>query len=91
MIIYYHIYLLPQADVTVAQVEKKMNLALDWYRYGTNLWIVKSTSDPSTWQVRLKSLVEPDGALFICKLDITEQQGWMPKKFWKWLNENKTV
>jgi hypothetical protein len=32
-------------------------------------------------------LVEPAGTLFICKLDISERQGWMPKKFWEWLKK----
>jgi hypothetical protein len=84
----YHIYVSPKAGVTNEQIEKKMDLALDWYKYGNNCWIVKSTSEPSKWQTRLKPLVEPSGTLFICKLDVTQRQGWMPKKFWEWLKSD---
>ena len=86
----YHIYLAPKPGVTVQQVIKKLNLAVDWYKYGENCWIIKTTSDAGKWQTRLKPLVEPQGSLFIAKLEPTHQrQGWMPKSFWDWLNNDQ--
>ncbi len=84
----YHIYLKPKPEVAENDISKKLDLAIDWYKYGENCWIVKSTSEPDKWQTRLKPLVDPAGTLFICKLDATKRQGWMPKKFWDWLREN---
>ncbi len=85
----YHIYLVTKDGVTPEEVREKLNLAVDWYKYEKNCWIVKTTSDADKWQVRLKPLVEPDGTLMILKLDPTESQGWMTRKFWDWLKKNK--
>jgi hypothetical protein len=85
----YHIYLRPKAGVTQEQVEEKMNLALDWYKYAANSWIVKTTSDAAKWQTRLKPLVEPDGTLLILKIDPSDRQGWIAKGFWEWLGNEK--
>ena len=87
--IMYHIYLKPKADVTTDQVQAKINLALDWFKYGDNCWIVESTSDVAKWQTRLKPLVDPAGYFFICKIDISVRQGWMSKSFWEWLKGKK--
>lgn len=83
----YQIYISPKKGVQQPQVEKKMDLAVDWYRLSDNVWVVETTSDASKWQARLKPLVEPDGFLFICKLDTSDRQGWMPKKYWEWIKE----
>lgn len=84
MAAFYHIFIKPKAGVSMDQVESKMNLALDWYKYAEHSWVVKSSSDAAKWQTRLKSLVEPDGTLLILKLDPSERQGWIAKGFWKW-------
>ena len=81
---FYHIYLKPKSDVSEEQIEEKMNLALDWYKYAASCWVVKSSSDVAKWQTRLKPLVEPDGSLLILKIDPTERQGWIAKGFWDW-------
>jgi hypothetical protein len=83
----YHIYLDPKEGVTSEQIKKKLDLAVDWYKYAENCWIVETTSDASKWQLRLRPLAEPDGSLLIFKLDHTERQGWMTTKFWDWLKD----
>ena len=86
----YHIYLVPRAGVTLDQIKEKLNLALDWYKYAENCWVVETTSDAGKWQARLKPLVEPSGSLLILKIDSTERQGWMTKKFWDWIKQKNT-
>ena len=83
------IYIDRKNDMTYEGVEKKMNHALDWYRIRKDLWIVYSTSDPEKWYERLESLVKDSGNLFVCQLEVNNRQGWMPKKFWEWLEESR--
>jgi hypothetical protein len=83
----FHIYIQPRQGVTREQVEASLNGGLDWFRYRDGAYVVVTTSDQHTWQNRLQPHVEPDGFLFICKLDATNHQGWMDKKFWEWLHK----
>ena len=85
----YHVFLRPKAGVTETQVQTKMNLAVDWYKYSGYCWVLKTTSDAAKWQTRLKPLVEPDGTLLIFKLDPSQRQGWLSKEFWEWLKNDK--
>jgi len=82
---FFMIYIDRKKNSTYQQIEEKMNLALDWYCINDSLWIVYTTSDEEKWYSRLESLVKSDGHVFICKLDLSQRQGWMKKGFWKWL------
>lgn len=88
MAAFLHIFLRPKTGVTPAEVEKKMNLSIDWYKYSEYCWVVKTTSGVSKWQTRLKPLVDPDGALLILTIDPTQRQGWIAKSFWTWLKKH---
>lgn len=88
---FYMVYIDRKKNITFEDVEKKMNLANDWYRIKEDLWIVYSTSDPEKWYSRLSPLVKEGGNVFICRLDTSKRQGWMAKSFWEWLRrENKS-
>lgn len=82
---FYMIYIDRDEDATYAQVEEKMNLAVDWYYIKTGLWLVYTTSDEEKWYSRLKPLTKPGGHVFICKLNVSHRQGWMKNSFWKWI------
>lgn len=82
---FYSIYISPKKDSSFEQVEEEMNKALDWFRVNQSFWIVYSSSDINKWMARLKKLVNPDGTLFICELNIKNRNGWMTEKFWDWL------
>ena len=82
---YYVVYVERRSGVSLEDLEKKMNLAIDWYRIRTDLWILYSTGDEEKWYERLSPLVKEDGSLFICRLDEKNRQGRMNKKFWTWL------
>ncbi|KIC90267.1 hypothetical protein OI18_23375 [Flavihumibacter solisilvae] len=70
-------------------IEAKMNLALDWIKYGNNVWIIYSTATLEKLMTRYKSLVEPEGRLFICEINIVNRKGWMNKGFWDWLKKKR--
>lgn len=82
-----HVFVTPRAGQTREQLEVKLNLALDWLRYGEGLYVVYTKSDVATWKRRLREFVKPDGFLFICRLDIKKCQGWMSREFWEWIKE----
>lgn len=86
---FYHIYIRPRKGVTAATVQKQMDLAIDWFRYDDQNWIVYTPSDANKWHSRLRLLVRPNGLLFICRLDTSDRQGWMTKDFWEWMRKTR--
>ncbi len=86
---FYHIYVEPKPDVSTEEVQDKMDLAIDWFRYDRKIWVVYTSSQAIKWHARLKPLVVPGGHLFICKLDPSDHQGWMNRQFWAWLKEER--
>lgn len=86
---FYHIYISRKPDVAADDVQKKINLALDWFRYDPKNWVVYTTSNASKWQERLRPFVDPGGHLFIVRLDVSDRQGWMTRKFWDWLRKQR--
>ena len=81
---FYVVYIKRLSDVSLEDVEKRMNLATDWYRIRADLWIVYSSGDQEKWYKRLSPLVKETGTLFICRLDEDARQGWMDANFWEW-------
>ena len=91
-----HIYINPRSDFTREQIEEKLNLALDWYRYSRTNWIVYTSSDVEVWYSRLKIFVISDsdsdkesGAIFIAPIDIDKCNGFMSKSLWSWLRKKR--
>lgn len=84
---YLNVYIKPNEDVTTSQIEKKIDLAIDWFRYDKSCYVLYTSSLPDKWFKRLEEFVKPDGKLFICELEINNRQGWMTKEFWNWLNK----
>ena len=63
------------------------NKAVDWARYAPNCWILWTTSSAEVWFERLKPHLGPHDHMFICRLDMTDRQGWLPKWVWDWLDK----
>lgn len=80
-----HIYISPKQGASTEQIERQLNLALDWYRYATGLYIVHTTSSVDKWKARLVDFVKPNGRLLILPFDSGKRNGWMNKDFWEWL------
>lgn len=64
----------------------KFDLALDWVRYAPNCWIVYTTSNADKWYGRLSAYLGKGDHMLICRLDVSEKQGWLPSWIWDWLN-----
>ena len=88
---FYHVYINPKTGVDIRAIEMKMNLALDWFKYDKKNWVVYSNTSMDNLMARYKPLVEPDGRLFICELNILNRNGWMNNDFWDWLKKNRIV
>ena len=86
-----HIYISPHKNATQEDVEKKLNLAIDWYRYANGMYVVYTSTSSVAWKARLIDLVKPDGRMLICKLYVSTRKGWMNKDFWEWLKKNVTA
>lgn len=82
---FYVVYVERREGVSYDALKEKMNLCRSWYRLNERMWIVYTTADIDKLYSRFSSLVEEDGSLFICKLDINTRQGWMNQKFWEWI------
>lgn len=86
---FYHVFIVTKPNVKYQDLEAKMNLAVDWFRCNNNTWILYTSSDHNKWVARLRPLVEPEGDLFICRLDTTKRNGWMTQEFWDWLGKKR--
>jgi hypothetical protein len=86
---FYHIYISPKLGITRAQIQEKLNLAVNWFRYDDKNWIVCTTSDAKKWYSRLEQFVEPGGHIFIAKLNMSDYWGYMNKDLWEWIKKHK--
>ena len=84
-----HIYIDSRNKFDISEIEKQMNLAVDWYRLDEKLYIVYTTSNISKWQERLIKFGNAGGIFFICQLDLNNRNGWMNKDFWEWLKKSR--
>jgi hypothetical protein len=84
---YYQVYLRPQPGITFEALRARMDLCLDWFKYGENLWIVYSTVSPIVLEARLNPYVRPSGRLLICEIRKETLRGWMDQSFWDWTKE----
>lgn len=84
---FYYIFIEPNTNITYAQIKNEMDKALDWFQISQNNWIIYSSSNIERWMQRLTNYVRKDGSLFITKLDLSGNNGWMTIEFWEWLNK----
>jgi len=76
-----------KGTVDKERLEEKFNLAVDWVHYLPACWIVYTTSSAQKWYERLKPLLGPEDLMFVCKVDLTQRQGWLPKWAWEWVQK----
>jgi hypothetical protein len=81
--------ILPKRGAEPHDIEKTFNLAIDWFRFHSSMWVIYTNQDAETWYHRLKEFIHPGGHLFVCKLDVTDRHGWLPKAFWDWVQERQ--
>jgi hypothetical protein len=86
---FYVIYVDRDPKFSYKDVEERIDLSRDWFRINTRLWVVYSTSDSEKWYRRLRRFGGEAGSIFICKLDISDRQGWMTQDFWDWFHQHE--
>jgi len=74
-----------------AEVESKLDLALDWFRYHPNCYLVYSDKDANEWHRLLRPVVTETGRLFIVRADVDDRAGWMDNTLWNWIARAKTL
>jgi hypothetical protein len=84
-----HIYIKPNPGVTTAQIEQKLNLALDWFKYRDQGYLVYTSKSLIVWNNRFREIAQPDGYVLILPVDLYDYKGFMPKSIWPWLTEKK--
>lgn len=84
-----HIFIQPKAGVTTAQIEEKLDLAVDWFRYRDNCYLVYTSKSPKMWDDRFSDLTRPGGNILILVIDPYDYKGFMPKSLWPWLRDKK--
>ena len=82
---FYAMYLHRNNDVSNDVIEDKLDGLLSWYRVTDRFWILYTTKNAEKLYARMRPLIFESGSLFICKLDVSDRQGWMNKSFWNWL------
>ena len=82
---FYFVHVNRRVGTSYTALEKKMDKALSWYRLTEFSWIVYSNKSPKELSERFASLVNNGGTLFISKLDESQREGLMDKRFWQWL------
>lgn len=83
----YHVHLVPRPGIDDDDIKAKMDLCLDWYKYGAESWLVKSNISIASLKDRFKPLVEPEGFLLIFEVQASSYKGWMPKSVWVWIKD----
>ena len=58
-----------------------------WMYYIPTVVFINSSESADSISKKLLPLITNDDYLFVTKIT-KEQQGWMPKDAWKWLNES---
>jgi len=86
---YYHVMIIPKKSADPHDIEETFDLALDWFRFHSTMWVIYSNQDAEIWYHRLKEFVLPGGHLFVCRLDVSDRHGWLPTAFWDWVQERQ--
>lgn len=85
----YIVSLVPNPGVGPLDVQGLLDRAHSWYRFSNMNWVVCTHESAETWTTRLRQFADPQGTLFICRLDPVDRQGWMPKDFWQWIRDHR--
>lgn len=73
----------------IKEIKPIFDKALDWVRYAPNCWLVWTSSTPQVWYERLMPYLGENDHVFICAVDISLRQGWLPKWIWEWIRKER--
>jgi hypothetical protein len=83
----FHLLVLePSGLVNAVVVQNALNAhTLDWYRFAPASWVVVSDDTAEGLYGIFHPFMPPNGNVLVCRLDVSDRQGWMQQKFWEWL------
>jgi hypothetical protein len=86
-----HVVVISPANlVDVRAVQAMLNEhARTYFRFAPGSWVVVSDDTAREWNRRVHPHMPRGGRIFVCLLDPSDRQGWMPMKFWDWLKRNQ--
>ena len=79
-----------KAPIDEKQLKATLDVAIDWVQYMPGSFLLKTTSDASTWYTRLKAVFGTENQFLITKADPSQQQGWISEWVWDWIRKNET-
>lgn len=59
---------------------------VDWIRVVDTCFLIKTVSDAQRWYGRLEPLLSDKHTMFICRVDLNDRQGFLPKGVWEWID-----
>jgi len=80
----------PKRTPPVSDLEAVFNRGVDWMRYASNCWIVYTAHSPQAWYLRFKPILSPEDSVLICRVDLKERYGSLPKWAWEWMTKDRT-
>lgn len=72
--------------VTINDAQAAMQPAHSWYRCTQTSWVICSNENAQIWVGRLMPHCQPQGTLFVSRLNPADHQGYMTQEFWNWWN-----
>jgi hypothetical protein len=86
---FYHISIKANSGVSADDIQKKIDVAPDWYRFGDGRWIIWTDADAKSWYNWLEPLAKPNGRITIFRLDLVDYYGWADNSLWEWLKKSR--
>ena len=53
-----------------------------------NCYLIYTEYDIDSIYRQIKAILDSDDHIFICEIDLSNRQGWLPKSVWKWIRDN---
>jgi hypothetical protein len=72
--------------IDVDMLAAAFNKGLDWTILNDNSFLIKTISDAQRWYGRIEPLLGDTHTVFICRVDLTDRQGFLPKQLWDWID-----
>lgn len=72
-----------------SQVEAILVAAEDWIRYAPSCWLIKTADSSAVWYDRLRHAMTTSDSVLVCRVDLSDVQGWQPLWVWERLGKAK--
>jgi hypothetical protein len=69
-----------------SDIRKKLNLAVDWVKIFSNVFIIKSTSELGKWKTRINEIFTEE-KYFVVEIEENEKVGKLNKYVWEWFKK----